>query len=87
MPYEIVFSSAARRDLPSVPDRVRTAILEFVFGDLARNPRRVGKPLQRELIGQFAARRGTYRVVYEIDEATQRVLVLRIAHRALVYRQ
>ncbi|MGO9081181.1 MAG: type II toxin-antitoxin system RelE family toxin, partial [Streptosporangiaceae bacterium] len=32
------------------------------------------------------ARRGSYRVIYEIDDETPRVVVLRIDHRADVYR-
>jgi mRNA-degrading endonuclease RelE of RelBE toxin-antitoxin system len=35
-------------------------VIEFVFGDLAREPRRVGKPLRRELAGMYSARRGPY---------------------------
>jgi mRNA-degrading endonuclease RelE of RelBE toxin-antitoxin system len=32
------------------------------------------------------ARRGPYRIVYELDEERRRILVLRIDHRADVYR-
>jgi len=46
----------------------------------------VGKPLRRDLKGLWSARRGPYRVVDEIDEAARRVVVLRIDHRADVYR-
>lgn len=49
-------------------------------------PARVGHPLQRELVELFAARRGPYRVVYEIDEEDHVVNVLRIDHRSDVYR-
>jgi mRNA interferase RelE/StbE len=48
--------------------------------------RRVGKPLRRELAGIWSARRGSYRVLCEIDEAKQRVVVLRIDHRADICR-
>jgi mRNA interferase RelE/StbE len=46
----------------------------------------VGKPLRRDLKGLWSARRGPYRVVDEIDETARRVVVLRIDHRADVYR-
>jgi mRNA-degrading endonuclease RelE of RelBE toxin-antitoxin system len=49
-------------------------------------PHRVGRPLRRELEGYRSARRGAYRVVYAIDEAQHAVLVVRIEHRADVYR-
>ncbi|MBA2337719.1 MAG: type II toxin-antitoxin system RelE/ParE family toxin, partial [Acidimicrobiia bacterium] len=45
-----------------------------------------GKPLARELAGYHAARRGPYRIVYRIDGALRRIEVVRIDHRAMVYR-
>jgi mRNA-degrading endonuclease RelE of RelBE toxin-antitoxin system len=55
-------------------------------GALLDNPQRVGKPLARELAGYHSARRGAYRVVYRIDERARTVHVVRIDHRADVYR-
>ncbi|WP_416210331.1 type II toxin-antitoxin system RelE family toxin [Frankia sp. Cr1] len=86
MNYEVIFTATARRDLQRVPPRIVPAIVEFVFGDLAAAPQRVGKPLERELSGSFSARRGPYRVLYRIDEDAKLVTLLRIAHRADVYR-
>jgi mRNA interferase RelE/StbE len=42
--------------------------------------------LRRELAGIWSARRGSYRVLYEIDEEKLRLVVLRIDHRADIYR-
>ncbi|MGA2804330.1 MAG: type II toxin-antitoxin system RelE/ParE family toxin [Acidimicrobiales bacterium] len=42
---------------------------------------------QREPAGLWAARRGSYRVVYEIDDEAAAVTVLRIDHRADIYRR
>jgi mRNA-degrading endonuclease RelE of RelBE toxin-antitoxin system len=84
--YEVIFSPTARREMSSVPARVIPAIIEFVYGDLSAFPRRVGKPLERELAGSFSARRGNYRILYDIDEEQKRVLILRVAHRSDVYR-
>ena len=53
---------------------------------LALRPRRVGKHLIRELDGYRSARRGAYRVIYRIDETGRTVHVVRIDHRADVYR-
>lgn len=86
MTYEVIFAPTARRELSAVPERIIPAIVEFVYGDLAAFPRRVGKPLSRELEGSFSARRGSYRILYEIDDKQMRVLILRVAHRADVYR-
>src|SRR6202165_4982289 len=70
-----------------LPPRVVSAVVEFAFGDLAREPRRVGKPLRREFAGVFSARRGPYRVLYRIDDDRSIVSILRVDHRAGVYRR
>lgn len=84
--YRVEFASTARRDLRGVPPRIQPAIIEFVYGDLARQPRRVGKPLQRELEGLWSARRGPYRILYEIFDERLVVLVVHVDHRADIYR-
>ena len=86
MAYEVRFTATARRDLQAIPLRIVPAIIEFAFGDLARGPRRVGKPLHRELTGTFSARRGPYRLLYRMDDDAQRIDILRVDHRADVYR-
>ena len=73
--------------MQKLPPRVLSAVVEFVFGDLSREPRRVGKPLHRELAGMFSARRGPYRVLYRSDDAQSAVWVMRVDHRADVYRR
>jgi mRNA interferase RelE/StbE len=83
---EVVFTATARRDLQRIPPRIVPAIIEFAFGDLAASPLRVGKPLARDLGGYYGARRGPYRLIYEVDEENLRVNILRVAHRGEVYR-
>jgi mRNA interferase RelE/StbE len=85
--YTVRFTATARRDLHKLPPRVLSAVIEFAFGDLAREPQRVGKPLRRELTGLFSARRGPYRLLYRIDEEHSLVLIERVDHRAAAYRR
>jgi len=84
--FELRVAASAERQLGRLPERIAAAVVEFMLGPLCENPRRVGHPLQRELAGLWSARRGAYRVVYEIDDAQQRLTVLRIDHRSDVYR-
>jgi mRNA-degrading endonuclease RelE of RelBE toxin-antitoxin system len=84
--YRVELAGTARRDLHGVPPRIVPAIVEFVYGDLARQPRRVGKPLQRELEGLWSARRGPYRILYEILVDRLLIVVIHVDHRAVVYR-
>jgi mRNA-degrading endonuclease RelE of RelBE toxin-antitoxin system len=86
-PYELVLAPPAIRALQSgLPEAVAAAVIEFLTGALLENPQRVGKPLRGELIGVHSARRGTYRVLYRINEQVREVLVIRIEHRADAYR-
>jgi mRNA interferase RelE/StbE len=84
--YEIRFQAAARRAIAErLPESVAAAVLEFCDAALALSPRRVGKPLFGPLAGCHGARRGTYRVVYRIDEQARVVEVLDVDHRADIY--
>ncbi len=84
--YDLVVAASAERMLGRLPEAVAAAVVEFMVGSLIEEPRRVGHPLQRELAGLWSARRGAYRIVYEIDDSAAQVKVLRIDHRADIYR-
>lgn len=85
--WELRVAASAERQLARLPERIAAAVVEFIVGPLCANPRRVGHALQRELAGLWSARRGAYRVIYEIDDDEEVVTVLRIDHRADVYRR
>lgn len=84
--YEVRFQPAARRAIAErLPESVAAAVIEFCDAALALSPRRVGKPLFGPLAGCHGARRGTYRIVYRIDEESRTVEVLDIDHRGDIY--
>jgi mRNA interferase RelE/StbE len=85
--YAIAWTAPVRRALRRLPEKIATAVIEFLYASLAANPRRVGKPLQLGLEGLHSARRGDYRVIYRIDESHRRVEILAIEHRSDVYRK
>jgi mRNA-degrading endonuclease RelE of RelBE toxin-antitoxin system len=85
-PYELRVTGPANRQLNKLPEGTAAAVVEFMLGALVDNPHRVGGPLQRELAGLRSARRGAYRIIYEINETNQLVIVYRIEHRSTVYR-
>jgi mRNA interferase RelE/StbE len=59
---------------------------EIITGPLLEQPHRVGKQLLPPLADRFSARRGTYRVIYRIDDKAHIVTVVDIGHRRDVYR-
>ena len=84
--YRIEFSPRSTRDLNRLPEKIGFACLEFIYGPLIGDPHRVGKPLTGPLARQHSARRGSYRVLYEINETNQTVTIMHIDHRSDVYR-
>ncbi len=70
----------------SLPEAVAAAAYEFMTGPLLREPHRVGKRLLPPLADRFSARRGTYRIIYRIDDKMRIVTVVDVGHRRDVYR-
>lgn len=85
--YELVVAPTARRQLTeTLPESVAFAAYEFITGPLLDNPHRVGKRLRPPLEDRYSARRGTYRVIYRIDDDHRRVTVVGVFSRADAYR-
>lgn len=87
MTYAVMWTATAQRALARLPEKVASAAIEFIYGSLMANPQRVGKPLRFELEGLHSARRGDYRLIYEIDEVHEKVTIMAIQHRSDVYRR
>lgn len=83
----MVAPAAARALSERLPESAAAAAVEFITGPLLVSPRRVGHELLRDLAGTWSARRGVYRVLYELDDDTRTVRVLLVEHRATVYRR
>jgi mRNA-degrading endonuclease RelE of RelBE toxin-antitoxin system len=84
--WTLAVHAGAERVLARLPHKIAAAVVEFMVGPLCEEPTRVGKPLRKELDGLYVARRGAYRVVYALDDEKHMVMVLRIDHRADIYR-
>ena len=86
-PSRIELSRPAARALGRLPSKLVDAVLRFLDGPLAENPMRATKPLGAELEGLRVGCVGiAYRVLVRIDEEARLVRVMRIDHRADVYR-
>jgi mRNA interferase RelE/StbE len=84
--YEVILSPEAQAFYAAAePPLARK--LARCFAQLEREPHRHNniKRLGGDLAGRFRFRAGDWRVVYRVDEATERVVVLLIAHRREVY--
>ena len=84
--YDLRITPEGLRSFDRLPEKVRPAVAATVAGPLTENPRRLGKPLVGRLEGLHAARRGDYRIIYEIDDDARLVIVHRVQHRRHAYR-
>jgi mRNA interferase RelE/StbE len=85
-PWRVVVMAPARREFDRLPIAVAAAVLETLDA-IAANPRRLGKPLMLEHEGRFSARRGPYRIIYELEHEDHLVRIVAIGHRRDVYRR
>jgi mRNA interferase RelE/StbE len=86
-PYTVIFSRQARRNLhENLPLDVAAAAMETIDGPLTTSPHRVGKPLDESFDGYHSARRGTYRIIYRVNEDKHTVEIYSIRHRRDSYR-
>lgn len=77
---------AARALAEMLPEKVAAAAYEFITGPLLDDPHRVGKPLNPSMAPAWTARRGSYRVLYLVDDTREIVEVTAIRHRSDAYR-
>jgi mRNA interferase RelE/StbE len=85
--YRLRTTPTVRRALAErLPESVATAAYEFITGPLLRQPHRVGERLLPPMDDRFSARRGTYRIIYLVDEGTRTVTMVDVDHRRAVYR-
>ncbi len=85
--YRLRTTPTVRRALAeTLPESVAAAAYEFMVGPLLVQPHRVGKRLLPPLDDRFSARRGTYRIIYRIDDDARVVTVVDVGHRRDVYR-
>jgi mRNA interferase RelE/StbE len=86
-PYLLRTTPTVRRALSeTLPEAVAVAAYEFMTGPLLADPYRVGKRLLPPLDDRLSARRGTYRIIYRVDDRARVVTVVDVAHRRDVYR-
>ena len=86
-PYTVRLAGPVVRTIErDLSESVAAAVIEFLTGTLPENPHRVVHPLRNELTGLWSARRGSYRIIYEINVDARTVNVVRVDHRRDAYR-
>jgi mRNA interferase RelE/StbE len=84
--YDVVWHEKVKADLKSLAKEDASRIVARVKDHLVRDPAGLGKPLKGVFKGLFRYRVGAHRVIYAVDHAERRVIVLHIKHRKDAYR-
>ena len=83
--YSLEIKRSAARELENLPTKKDRRLVANQISGLAEEPR----PPGCEKLGgdvRYRVRQGHYRIVYEIDDASRVVRVVKIGHRRDVYR-
>ena len=85
MAYQIIIKPSAQKDLDKLPDKEVIRVASKIFL-LSQNPRTIGTQKLTEQEA-YRIRIGNYRILFEIDDTTESVLIYRIKHRKEVYKR
>ncbi len=82
--YSLLILPSAAKELEDIPKRNLTRIVRKIE-DLPTNPRPQGC---EKLSGQekYRVRQGDYRIIYEIRDRDQAIIIVKVGHRREVYR-
>ncbi len=84
--YSVDFTKSAFKQLRRlrIPYKTHKAILKKI-DNLQNNPRANGVEKLQGRTNEYRIRQGKYRAVYEIDDKTATVTIVRVAHREHAY--
>ncbi|MBI3999074.1 MAG: type II toxin-antitoxin system RelE/ParE family toxin [Candidatus Omnitrophica bacterium] len=82
--YNVLFKRSAEKELRGISKPHLAKIVEKIK-TLSQNPRPQGIQLLKGEDRYFRLRQGDYRIIYEIDDTNQIILIIKIGHRREVY--
>lgn len=85
MTYQVEFSRQAQKQFEALPRQIQQR-LQPQIDTLVEEPRPSGVKKLKGAENQYRIRVGSYRIVYEIQDAVLLVILLRIGHRREIYR-
>ena len=83
--YSLAFKKSVAKDLRNIPNKDIERILKCIES-LRKNPRADGC-IKLSAQERYRVRQGVYRIVYEIKDTELIILVVKVAHRSVVYKK
>lgn len=84
MIYKVFLETRARKEFLGLPTQIQDRLREAI-DDLGQNPRPPGVKKLAGIEG-YRLRKGTYRVLFTVDDKVKEVRIYRIGHRREIYR-
>lgn len=81
--FEVRISTKAQKQIKQIKKSLQKAVIMALM-ELKENPL-LGKPLTRNLTGQYACKVGGYRIIYKVNKSDRVVNVLSAGHRSKIY--
>jgi mRNA interferase RelE/StbE len=84
--YDVDYlQSVVEEDIPCLPTSAKAIIKKAIEARLTVDPIGYGKPLRYSLKGHRRLRVSDYRIIYRIEPAHHKVVIVAIKHRKDVY--
>lgn len=86
MVYNAIWHEESLKDLKKFNRTIAKKIVEKVKNYLIQDPIKLGTSLKGNLKGFYRYRIGDYRVIYVIDQAEKKIIILNVNHRKKIYK-
>lgn len=86
MAYKAIWHEETLKDLKKLDRTIAKKIVAKVKNYLIQDPAKLGTPLKGNLKGLYRYRIGEYRVIYVIDQAEKKIIILNVNHRKKIYK-
>lgn len=83
--WNLAYTPHAVRDIKKL-DLVVQKRLKTFLEKLSQNPLPQSKKLTSSDLGQYRARLGNYRIIFDLDHKEERLVILKVGHRKEIYR-
>ncbi len=86
MAYNVIWHEGTLKDLKKLNRSSAKKVVAKVKNYLIQDPVKLGTPLKGNLKGLYRYRIGEYRVIYVIDQAEKKIIILNVKHRKKIYK-
>ncbi len=86
MAYKAIWHEETLKDLKNLDRTTAKKIVAKVKNYLIQDPVKLGLLLKGTLKGLYRYRIGDYRIIYVIDQAEKKIIILNVNHRKKIYK-